>query len=111
VVNHVAVGTDAESRPDFAASIYAGLAEQVEVPLDAPPLFIAYAVDDPLMNGAVDVVALFDAWRKAGRPVEFHAYERGGHGFGMRSRNSTSDDWIDALGKWMVLHDLLPRPQ
>jgi len=100
---------DAESRPDFAASIYAGLAEQVAVPPDAPPLFIAYAVDDPLMNGAVDVVSLFDAWRKAGRPVEFHAYERGGHGFGMSAQNSTSDDWIDALGEWMALHDLLPK--
>lgn len=105
VVNDVAVDHDVESRPDFAASIYAGASGPIAVPDDAPPLFIAWAVDDSLMRGRM--LPLFTAWRDAGRPVELHAYESGGHGFGMRVQDLTSDRWIDALGAWMAQHGLM----
>jgi acetyl esterase/lipase len=105
VVNDVAVAYDESSRPDFAASIYAGLLGPATVPEDAPPLFIAYAVDDPLMRGRV--VPLFAAWRDAGRPVELHAYETGGHGFGMSVQNTTSDRWIDAFRAWLAHHGFM----
>lgn len=36
-----------ESKPAFIASIYGGM-NAVEVPADAPPLFVAIAADDPL---------------------------------------------------------------
>lgn len=102
VVNDVAIDHDAQSRPDFAASIYAGISEPIVVPEDAPPLFIAYAVDDPIMNGRM--IPLFTAWRDADKPVEMHAYEGGGHGFGMSVQNETSDGWIEDFGAWMAHH-------
>src|SRR6266702_606686 len=80
----VALEHDAESRPNFAAPIYGALWEDLAVPADAPPLFIALANDDEL---AVDPgIALYCAWRAAGHPVELHIYAQGGHGFGMRKQ-------------------------
>ena len=80
----VALEHDAESRPNFAAPIYGALWEDLAVPADAPPLFIALANDDEL---AVDPgVALYCAWRAPGQSVELHIYAQGGHGFGMRKQ-------------------------
>lgn len=107
VVNDVAANHDRESRPDFAVSIAAGLREPVMVPEDAPPLFIAYAVDDPFMSGRM--LPLFMSWRDAGRPVELHAYESGGHGLSLSAQNTTNDGWIDALGAWLVHHGLISQ--
>lgn len=86
------------TRPAFAALIY-GPQEKVAVPADAPPLFSALAADDPIYGGGG--FGLIQAWRKAGRPVEFHYYEKGGHGFGMKEQGTTSDDWKDELLHWI----------
>ena len=69
---------------------------------DAPPLFAAIAADDPLFGKAN--FALIDSWRTAGRPVEFHLYEQGGHGFGMYPKATTSTGWFDAFARWMTMH-------
>ena len=75
------------------------------VPPDAPPLFAAVAADDPLL-GAPNF-ALIENWRKAKRPVEFHYYEQGGHGFGMYPKETTSTGWFDAYVKWLGMHGYL----
>jgi acetyl esterase/lipase len=72
------------------------------VPAEAPPLFVAHAADDPLF-GAPEY-GLIDAWRTAKRPVEFHLYEQGGHGFGMYPKTTTSTGWFDAFARWMEMH-------
>jgi acetyl esterase/lipase len=79
-----------DARPAFIANIYGPLAA-VTVPADAPPLFVALAADDPLF--AKGGYGLVDSWRAAGRPVEFHLYEQGGHGFGMYPKTATSAGW------------------
>ena len=77
---------------------------------DAPPLFIAIAADDGLFAGSG--FGLVESWRKAGRPVEFHFYERGGHGFGMYPKPTTSTGWFDAFTRWMAMHGLMaPKPR
>ena len=93
-----------DAKPAFIASIYGGLAT-VDVPPDAPPLFAAVAADDPLL-GAPNF-GLIENWRKAKRPVEFHYYERGGHGFGMYRKETTSTGWFDAYVKWLGMHGYL----
>ncbi|RSU46276.1 alpha/beta hydrolase [Sphingomonas sp. S-NIH.Pt15_0812] len=92
-------GTDA--RPAFIGNVYGPLGA-VTVPADAPPLFAAIAADDPLFGKAN--FALIDSWRTAGRPVEFHLYEQGGHGFGMYPKATTSTGWFDAFARWMTMH-------
>jgi acetyl esterase/lipase len=104
-----AIRYDAESRPDFVAPLYAPYPEDVSVPADAPPMFMAFAVDDPFMDGdPFDPLWVFRAWRDAQRPVEMHAYERGGHGFHAEPQGTTSDGWTSAFVRWMRSHQLMP---
>ncbi len=94
-------GSDA--KPAFIASIYGGM-NAVEVPADAPPLFVAIAADDPLFPVGF---GLIESWRKANRPVELHYYEQGGHGFGMYKKSTTSTGWFDAYVRWLDMHGYL----
>ena len=95
-----------EARPAFIGIIYGPLAP-VTVPADAPPLFVALAADDPLFgNGGF---GLIESWRAARRPVEFHLYEQGGHGFGMYRKETSSTGWFDAFASWLGMHGYL-RP-
>jgi acetyl esterase/lipase len=96
--------TDEDAKPAFIATIY-GPMGRLEVPSDAPPLFVALAADDSLF--ASSGFGLIESWRAAGRPVEFHLYEQGGHGFGMYPKSTTSTDWFDAFSGWMKMHGLL----
>ena len=93
-----------EARPAFIANIYGPLAP-VEVPADAPPLFVALAADDPLFGNSG--FGLVESWRAAGRPVELHLYEQGGHGFGMYPKETTSTGWFEAFVRWIGMHGML----
>lgn len=96
-----------DGEPAFIGNIYGSL-DPAEVPADAPPLFVALAADDPLFGGSR--FGLVDSWRAAKRPVEFHLYEQGGHGFGMYPKTTTSTGWFDAFVSWMRMHGWLePR--
>ncbi|MEF2279383.1 alpha/beta hydrolase [Deinococcus sp. YIM 134068] len=96
--------------PNFAAPIYGALWEEVTVPDDAPPLFLAYANDDDLGDAVVRPnLELYVAWRAAGLPVELHVYSRGGHGFGLRRQGLPSDTWIDHFHDWLRVQGLLER--
>jgi acetyl esterase/lipase len=97
-----------DARPAFIGNIYGPLAAMT-VPVDAPPMFVALAADDPLFgNGGF---GLIDSWRAAGRPVEFHLFEQGGHGFGMYPKTTTSTGWFDAFTRWMAMHGWLKAAQ
>ncbi|MFV3074803.1 alpha/beta hydrolase [Niveispirillum fermenti] len=96
-----------EAKPAFIANIYGPLSP-VAVPADAPPLFVALAADDPLFGDTG--FGLVEGWRAAGRPVEFHLYEQGGHGFGMYSKETTSTGWFEAFTRWIGMRGFLkPR--
>ena len=93
------VGEDA--KPAFIGNVYGPLSA-MPVPGDAPPMFVALAADDPFFGNAG--FGLIDAWHAAKRPVEFHLYEQGGHGFGMYPKSTTSTGWFDAFTRWMTMH-------
>ncbi len=93
-----------ENKPAFIAPIY-GRQSAVEVPPDAPPMFVALAADDPLFgNGDFGLVS---AWKKAGRPVEFHLYQNGGHGFGLGNPPKTSTGWFPQFMLWLESNGML----
>jgi len=96
------VGQDA--KPAFIGLVYGPLAS-VTVPADAPPMFVALAADDPFF--ANSGFGLIDSWRTAKRPVEFHLYEQGGHGFGMYPKTTTSTGWFEAFSRWLDMHGML----
>ena len=93
-----------DAKPAFIADIYGPLAP-VTVPAEAPPLFVALAADDPFF--ANSGYGLIDSWRTAKRPVEFHLFEQGGHGFGMYPKTTTSTGWFDAYVRWLGMHGYL----
>jgi len=88
---------------DFIGPIYGGMGP-VEVPKNAPPMFSVIATDDFLFRGQFGVI---DSWYKAGRPVEFHLYQNGGHGFGLGNPNRTSNRWFDAFIHWLDVNGFL----
>jgi len=88
---------------DFIGPIYGGMGP-VEVPKNAPPMFNVIATDDFLFRGQFGVI---DSWYKAGKPVEFHLYQNGGHGFGLGNPGRTSNRWFDAFTLWLDVNGFL----
>lgn len=102
----VALNTDVKARPSFIGYIYGPMTAN-SVPSDAPPMFAALAMDDPLFGpGGFGIV---DSWRKAGRPVELHVYEKGGHGFGMGRPGATTSMLMPEFLAWLQARGLLGR--
>lgn len=101
-----AVYGPANSRPDFAAPVYAAGASSTAPPAGAPPLFIAVAADDKSVGyqGSID---LFGAWIKAGVPAELHVFQTGQHGFG--KKGGGADHYLDRLEEWLKLNGLLSK--
>ncbi|MDQ5980385.1 MAG: hypothetical protein QG602_3362 [Verrucomicrobiota bacterium] len=81
----------------FIAPIYGGMGP-VEVPKDAPPLFVAIAANDFLFNGQF---GLIKSWYDAKKPVEFHLYQDGGHGFGMGYPGHPTYYWFEPFTHWL----------
>jgi len=91
--------------PDFLISVYGPSLQDVNVPSDAPPLFIAVGTNH--FNVASGCVALFTEWKKAGKPAEIHVYDQVSAGFGISKRGLPVDTWPERLLDWMSLHKLL----
>ena len=90
--------------PDFIGFIY-GPMKAVEVPAEAPPMFAALAIDDPIFgNGDFSIVT---AWHAAKRPVELHVYGAGSHGFGLGRPGTTTTLMMDEFLAWMDMQGLL----
>ena len=102
-----AVSGSADTRPNFAAPIYAAGAGSMSPPAGAPPLFIAVAADDQTVGyqGSLD---LFSAWRKAEIPVELHVFQTGRHGFS--KKGGGADGYLDRFAEWLKLNGWLTRP-
>lgn len=95
-----------DAKPAFIGNIY-GPISAIKVPEGAPPLFVGLAADDPFFAQAD--FGLITSWRDAKRPVEFHFYENGGHGFGMYDKETTSTGWFDGYVRWLKMHGYIKR--
>jgi len=71
------VGKDASPALERAHSPH------LNVPADAPPVFLLHAEDDATVL-VENAILLRAALRAKGIPVETHLFARGGHGFGLR---------------------------
>jgi acetyl esterase/lipase len=101
----IAVGTAlADASPDFLVSLYGPSLQDVNVPAHAPPLFIA--VGSSHFNVTNGCLALFAAWKAAGKPAEIHIYDQVGAGFGMTKRGLPVDSWNDRLLEWLLARKL-----
>lgn len=115
---------NAAERPDFAALIYGMpfgptppippanlpsadraskepwlLPPPTPAPGRLPPMFMVMAQDDRAVDEGFR--AFYDRLFAAGYRPELHLYARGAHGFGMATRGTTADHWIDEFGYWL----------
>ena len=104
----VAIGTalaePSPAYPDFLISLYGPSLMDVFPPAHAPPLFIA--VGSMHFNVTNGCLALFAAWKAAGKSAEIHVYDGVSSGFGMSRREAPVDGWTDRLHEWMVAREL-----
>lgn len=104
----VATEAPSDARPDFIVPVYGMLVAGAVVSDDAPPAFIVTAADDGTIPPSASI-AIFEKWAAAKRPAELHIYEKGQHGFGMRSQGQPVDHWPAALEAWLAARGLLGR--
>lgn len=105
----VATEAPPEARPDFIVPVYGMLASGAAVPADAPPAFIVTAADDGTIPPSASI-EIFQKWTSAKRPAELHIYEKGQHGFGMRSQGQPVDHWPAAFEAWLAAHGFMKNP-
>ena len=102
-----ALAERSDASPDFLISLYGPSLMDVNVPAHAPPLFIAVgATHFNVTNGCL---ALFAAWKAAGKPAEIHVYDQVSAGFGMSKRGLPVDAWIERLQEWLVARKITTR--
>jgi acetyl esterase/lipase len=98
-----------DKGPDFFGYIY-GPQATARVRKNAPPMFAAIAFDDPLFPTMG--FPIVEAWQKAKRPVELHAYGKGGHGFNLGMEGTTTTLMLDQYIAWMdMLGFLKPKAE
>ncbi len=75
-----------------------------------PPTFIAQSGDDKSSSAAGNA-RIFLSLTALNVPVEFHVYETGGHGFGMRPRTGApgTADWQNRAVAWLHLRGFVPQ--
>ena len=100
----VAFTQDDLARPDFLVTMI-GPKKVEAVPATAPPLFAVASNDDPLFPGSTENIV--SAWAQAGRPVEAHLFERGGHRL---AKGTTGEPWFGLLLGWLKMRGLIPAP-
>lgn len=100
-----ALDLPADERPAFIAPIYPNMAAR-SVPPNAPPMFVAIASDDFLLSDSA--FGLIRSWRDAKRPVEFHLYQAGGHGFGLGTFGSVTSGWFESFLRWRAFNRRCP---
>lgn len=93
--------SDAATMPSFVAPIYGPLGTPAAaLPATLPPMWTSIASDDPLL-GKTDF-GLINAWRRNGGAVEFHLYEKGGHGYGFAGTpGTTTVNWRADFLAWL----------
>ena len=94
------VRADAAHRPAFMATIYGPSLIDVDVPENAPKLFIATRGDHH--NVAAGLVSLYLDWKRAGANAEMYLYDDGTGPFGPDDPGNTSGTWRESFYRWLT---------
>jgi len=79
---------------------------ELHVQKDTPPTFLVHTAEDrsvPVENS----LAFYQALRKVGVPAEMHVFEKGPHGFGLRTDLGPTSEWPVRFAEWLRAHDFL----
>jgi len=96
------LGRDADEAARRAASV------EMRVTAETPPIFLAHASDDglvPIQNS----LSLYAATLTAKCPAELHAFDEGGHGFGVRiSKDRPASAWPTLFAAYAARRGVIP---
>ncbi len=96
------------AKPDFSVLIYPAyldtdhepvLPPEVSVTEATPPAFVLTTADDDVSN--VSSLSYDLACVRHKVPVEYHMFSKGGHGYGLRSKEPGLRDWQNLLIDWL----------
>ncbi|MFT4046320.1 MAG: alpha/beta hydrolase [Solimonas sp.] len=99
---HMASRIELLGRSPTAEQIAACSVEQ-HVPADASPTFLMAASDDPAVP-VDNTLMMFLALRRQRVPAAMHIFEKGGHGFGLRTQSAATGAWPQLLLDWSRQH-------
>jgi acetyl esterase/lipase len=112
---------DQESaRPDFAVALYPGhltlaknsiaLNPEIDshITAETPPTFLLQNEDDNV-DQIEDALSYYMGLKKAGVPVELHAYAQGGHAFGLRENKLPVSAWPRLVETWLGTIGMIPK--
>ncbi len=71
-------------------------------PNQTPPAIILLASDDTAVPVVTNGLAYYQALLRAGVKAAFHAYPKGGHGFGFKSTFAYHQQMLDELRAWLA---------
>ncbi len=94
------LNTSVDSRPNFLAVNYGPSLVDVNVPENAPPLFICSNIDHP--NVAAGCMALFMEWKKVQKSAEIHLFSGTKGGYSIEKQGKPVDEWSDLFLNWLV---------
>lgn len=97
-----------EIKSDFSGFLYSTIStnDNINVPANAPPVFIACATDDVLASTS-NSIHLYNAWLASKRPVELHIFAKGGHGL---KGSAPASNWIHRFTEWLDVQ-VLQKPK
>jgi acetyl esterase/lipase len=105
---HVDSRDELSPKPNFTVLIYPAYLEndgklvlnpEVQVSKESPPAFIAQTLDDPIQ--VENALAYAEGCRMAGVEAELHVWAKGGHGYGLRTKQPGLSTWPDLLIDWL----------
>lgn len=73
---------------------------ELQVGASTSPMFLCHALDDTAVP-VENTLRMLTAMREAGRPVEAHLLQEGGHAFGVGRPGTPSAQWIGLMDAWL----------
>jgi acetyl esterase/lipase len=92
---------------DAPAALVARMSAHTRVTPATPPLFLLHAADDDVVP-VENIHLMHAAALAAGVPAELHIFEKGGHGFGMRTNAGPIAIWPELVLGWMRERGVVP---
>lgn len=107
---HLVAAAAAQAKPplDFACLIYPAyltgnsetvVSAEVKPKEGAPPVFLVHTLDDDIP--ATQPMRYLEACRAAKVEAEAHFYPKGGHGYGLRTKEPGLKDWGKLAAEWI----------
>lgn len=118
VIGYGPISTNAKGRtivPDKAPlappekqALYDAVQPDVQLVHPAPPTFIVYAGNDPIVP-VVNAYRLSEGIGKAGGVVELHIFADAPHGFGLDTKDQPVSQWPSLCEAWLKQNGLLQK--